>query len=319
LACNRFFPRRRELPRRRSGDHPSGHTFRCLKRPTLARRKRGSPLALRGRRNQVAASWPCFGWGLPKPFGHPKRCCALTAPFSPLPREGLRFFFALPAVPRIAVSNHPRCESDFPRNPGDPGSAATRHSTAAITYCVRWSIPRARHTYAMPQGPQARYLLGWPRNRSRPLRPRQSTATIWPRPPCCRGPHFQPDVPPDVSANPRARICKRRRLERALRCCYSRPVGADVCVRVACKRWVRSPRLRKGCTGCHRRLSGQPSAGLGVSRVPSCILHRDTHQRADSRVKTAPGRRLAPTADRSGRPMITIASAHVGYTTKTWP
>ena len=33
-----------------------------------------------------AASWPCFGWGLPSHPGHPGCWCALTAPFHPYRR-----------------------------------------------------------------------------------------------------------------------------------------------------------------------------------------------------------------------------------------
>ena len=58
---------------------------------------------------RLQPSWPCFGWGLPSHSGHPKRWCALTAPFHPYHREGGGLFSVALSreLPRIAVSNHP--------------------------------------------------------------------------------------------------------------------------------------------------------------------------------------------------------------------
>src|ERR1700704_853738 len=62
---------------------------------------------------RLRPSWPCFGWGLPSPSGHPECWCALTAPFHPYPplpegSGGGLFSVALSREsPRIAVSNHP--------------------------------------------------------------------------------------------------------------------------------------------------------------------------------------------------------------------
>src|SRR3954453_16128910 len=73
-------------PRRRGGDHPSGHTVAgCLKRPT--RRLGRAALGRLRCRPPLRHSWPCFGWGLPSHSGHPECWCALTAPFHPYHRE----------------------------------------------------------------------------------------------------------------------------------------------------------------------------------------------------------------------------------------
>ena len=109
LACKPdSVPRRRELPRRRGGDHPSGHTVAgCLKRPT--RRLGRAALGRLRCRTPMRHSWPCFGWGLPSHPGHPECWCALTAPFHPYHREGGGLFSVALSreSPRIAVSNHP--------------------------------------------------------------------------------------------------------------------------------------------------------------------------------------------------------------------
>jgi hypothetical protein len=110
-ACRRG-PVHRAVSGYRMGGHPS-------KRPTWGHRP-GQPSPL----------WPCSGWGLPSRRGHPRRWCALTAPFHPhlwrpkVPIGGL-FSVALSCgSPRLAVSQHPALRSpDLPRPPGvEPSS-----------------------------------------------------------------------------------------------------------------------------------------------------------------------------------------------------
>ena len=69
-------------------------------RPTRECLRTGNPLS----------AWPCSGWGLPSRSGHPKRWCALTAPFHPYQRHNVGGLFSVAlssGSPRLAVSQHP--------------------------------------------------------------------------------------------------------------------------------------------------------------------------------------------------------------------
>ena len=89
LACKPdSVPRRRNSPVAAATihlRHPSPDASRGLpagsgEQPSSA--CAAAPLA----RRRGAASWPCFGWGLPSHPGHPGCWCALTAPFHPYRR-----------------------------------------------------------------------------------------------------------------------------------------------------------------------------------------------------------------------------------------
>ena len=156
LACKPdSVPRRRELSRRRGGDHPSGHTVAgCLKRPT--RRLGRAALGRLRCRTPLRHSWPCFGWGLPSHSGHPECWCALTAPFHPYHREvAVCFLWHCPASHLgLPLAITPLCEvrtflvsppalspirpASDPRPPGQ--------LVRNINVLLRVAIPRAGHT-----------------------------------------------------------------------------------------------------------------------------------------------------------------------------
>src|ERR1700730_12392867 len=175
---------------------------------------------------RLQPSWPFFGWGLPSHSGHPKRWCALTAPFHPYHREGGGLFlWHFPASHLgLPLAITLLCEvRTFLETRENPGSAAAQPThphykrtasggdsanTQYLTLCLRCRRP------AICCGPRI-----W----STPATPRPSRSTIWPRPPGCRGP-ISAGCSPGRSANPRARICKRGVSSGPLRCCVT-PTG----------------------------------------------------------------------------------------------
>ena len=76
------------------GGHPS-------ERPTW-----GAPSFERPDEQPVSHAWPCSGWGLPSRRGHPRRWCALTAPFHP--------YLCEPGGPPSAVSFLWHCPAGHP-------------------------------------------------------------------------------------------------------------------------------------------------------------------------------------------------------------
>ena len=115
---------------------------RSRRRPSLSARRRVSPPrrrvavhprraaypAARAGRPRTLPAWPCSGWGLPSRRGHPRRWCALTAPFHPCLSERGGLLSGAPSrgLPPPGSPQHPALRSpDFPRprdaRPRPPG------------------------------------------------------------------------------------------------------------------------------------------------------------------------------------------------------
>jgi len=98
--------------------HLSGTTVTGrLKRPTCTDCSAGPLSRHRGRNG---ATWPCTPWGLPGRSGRPKRRCALTAPFHPLPRTHSGRDCSLLHVPSCRPGRHA-----FPLGSTEPCSVRT--------------------------------------------------------------------------------------------------------------------------------------------------------------------------------------------------
>ena len=133
-------------PRRKWRSRPVSRILcpgpRSRRRPSLSARRRVSPPrrrvavhprraaypAARAGRPRTLPAWPCSGWGLPSRRGHPRRWCALTAPFHPYLSEERRSAFccAYARSPPPGSPQHPALRSpDFPRprdaRPRPPG------------------------------------------------------------------------------------------------------------------------------------------------------------------------------------------------------
>ena len=140
----------RILSRQSGGNHLSGTPVaRRLVRPT--REWTGEPPASRRvSPTTTLPVWPCSGWGLPQPAGHPTAGELLPRHFTLTTRrrERLRGRFVSVALslgsPPLAVSQHPALwSSDFPRpppmprrQPRLPGRLASRPPVQYITSLV---------------------------------------------------------------------------------------------------------------------------------------------------------------------------------------
>ena len=148
LACKPdSVPRRRELSRRRGGDHPSGHTVAgCLKRPTR-RLERATLGRLRDRtrcgRLGLASGGVCLAIPVTRNAGAllPHRFTLTTA------RVAVCFLWHCPASHLgLPLAITPLCEvRTFLGSPdGDPRPPG--QLVRNINVLLRVPIPRARHT-----------------------------------------------------------------------------------------------------------------------------------------------------------------------------